>query len=75
MSRAPATIDRMLSVLSELGRGDVHREQSALRELRRLVQGDPRAAVELSFRHGFFSELTAALERGRALEAPPTLLQ
>ncbi len=51
--------------LRDVNEPDAERRRGALARLWAMVVADPRAMVELSLAHGFFPELTVALEQAQ----------
>jgi hypothetical protein len=55
-------LERIRSALRQVQEADKERQPAALAQLWAMVVSDPRTMVELSLTHGFFAELTEALE-------------
>jgi hypothetical protein len=55
-------LERIRSALRQVQEAEGESRQAALAQLWAMVVSDPRSMVELSLTHGFFPELTAALE-------------
>jgi hypothetical protein len=55
-------LERIRTALRQVHEADNERRPAALAQLWAMVVSDPRTMVELSLTHGFFPELTEALE-------------
>jgi hypothetical protein len=55
-------LERIQAALRDVQEADSERKPAVLAQLWAMVVSDPRTVVELSLTHGFFPELTAALE-------------
>ena len=55
-------LERIQTALRRVHEADNERRTAALAQLWAMVVSDPRSMVELSLTHGFFPELTEALE-------------
>lgn len=55
-------LERIRAALREVQQADGELQTAALAQLWSMVVTDPRTMVELSLTHGFFTELTQALE-------------
>jgi hypothetical protein len=68
-------LERIRAALGEVQRTSGERRVAALAQLWAMVVGDPRTMVELALTHGFFAELTEALELAQKHRAAVLPLQ